>query len=132
MQDYGSVVRESAVLTTFSGILFGFLLDIAINIPETFSLAHRVTLLVALFSITIAVSLFIMPVVYHHLQYPYRDVEKFKRRSHRFIIFGLIPAGITLFLGLGIALTAVMAAGLAFGLAAVPFVLVYILFRMRK
>ena len=129
--DYGTVLRESAVLTTFAGILFGFLLEISINLPDSFSLTERVSLLVALFSITIAVSLFVMPVVYHHVQYPYRDMEKFKQRAHRFIVFGLVPAGVTLYLGLEIALSSVMNE-LAFALAAVPFVMVYVLFRMRK
>lgn len=73
-----------------------------------------------------------MPVIYHHLQYPYTDIEKFKIRSHRFIMFGLIPAGITLYLGLEIALSSVMAPGYAFALAAVPFAMVYIFFRLRK
>ncbi len=36
-----------------------------------------------------------MPVIYHHLQFPYTDVDKFKRRAHRFIIFGLIPTAFT-------------------------------------
>ena len=131
VEDYGSVLRESAVLTTFAGILFGFLLEISINLPDTFSFTDRIALLVALFSITIAVSLFVMPVVYHHLQYPYRDMEKFKQRSHRFIIFGLIPAGVTLYLGLKIALSSVMNE-FSFVLAAAPFVMIYTLFRMRK
>jgi hypothetical protein len=73
-----------------------------------------------------------MPVIYHHLQYPYKDLDKFKIRSHRFIVFGLIPAGITLFLGLELALSSILDRFPAFILAAVPFVLVYILFRMRK
>ena len=73
-----------------------------------------------------------MPVIYHHLQYPYKDLDKFKIRSHRFIIFVLIPAGITLFLGLELALSSILDRFPAFILAAIPFVLVYILFRMRK
>ena len=132
VQDYGTVLRESAVLTTFAGILFGFLFNTSVNAPDSLIFADRISLLVALFSITVAVSLFVMPVVYHHLQYPYTDIEKFKERSHRFIIFGLIPAGITLYLGLEIALSSVMNAGYAFALAAVPFVMVYIFFRLRK
>ena len=89
------LLKESALLTTFAGILFGFLLDISINAPEDeFAFIDRIILLVALFSITISISLFVMPVVYHHVQYPYRDLEKFKVRSHRFIMFGLIPAGL--------------------------------------
>ncbi|MDQ5859390.1 MAG: hypothetical protein M3278_00330 [Thermoproteota archaeon] len=61
---YDTIVREreSALLTTTGGILFGFLLSISINTPEDFSLINRITLLVALYSITIAISLFVMPV----------------------------------------------------------------------
>lgn len=132
VQDYSTVLRESAVLTTFAGILFGFLFNTSVSAPDSLIFADRVSLLIALFSITVAVSLFVMPVIYHHLQYPYTDIEKFKIRSHRFIMFGLIPAGVTLYLGLEIALSSVMAPGYAFALAAVPFVMVYIFFRLRK
>lgn len=132
VQDYGTVLRESAVLTAFAGILFGFLFETSTSVPDSIAFADRVSLLVALFSITVAISLFVMPVIYHHLQYPYRDIEKFKQRSHRFIVFGLIPAGITLYLGLEIALASAMDAGYAFALAAVPFVMVYVFFRLRK
>lgn len=132
VEDYGTVLRESAVLTTFAGILFGFLFNTSVSLPDSFAVSERVPLLVALFSITVAISLFIMPVIYHHVQYPYQDIEKFKQRSHRFIVFGLIPAGITLYLGLEIALSSVMDARYAFALAAVPFVMVYIFFRLRK
>ena len=132
VHDYGTVLRESTVLTAFAGILFGFLFNTSVNAPDSLIFADRISLLIALFSITVAVSLFVMPVVYHHLQYPYTDIEKFKQRSHRFIMFGLIPAGITLYLGLEIALSSVMKAGYAFALAAVPFFMVYIFFRLRK
>ena len=132
VQDYGTVLRESALLTTFAGILFGFLFNMSVSAPNGLAYADRISLLVALFSITVAVSLFIMPVVYHHLQYPYADIEKFKQRNHRFIIFGLIPAGITLYLGLEIALSSVMKDEFAFVLAAAPFVAVYVFFRLRK
>ncbi len=73
-----------------------------------------------------------MPVIYHHLQYLYKDLDKFKIRSHKFIVFGLIPASVTLFLGLELALSSILDRFPAFILAAIPFVLVYILFRMRK
>jgi hypothetical protein len=73
---------------------------------------------VALFSITIAASLFAMPVIYHHLEYPYTNLEKFKARSHRFTIFGLIHSGITLYLGIEIALGSVLNTIMAFALAA--------------
>lgn len=131
VRDYGTVLRESAVLIAFSGVLFGFLFNVAVNIPTNFSEINQISLLTALFSITIAISLFIMPVIYHHIQYPYTDVEKFKRRSHRFIVFGIGPAIITLYLGLEVALSVVLG-DLAFFIAAAPFVAVYALFKARK
>lgn len=131
-QGYDTILKESALLTTFAGILFGFLLEISINTPKDFALGDKIILLLSLFSITIAASLFVMPVIYHHIQYPYKNLDKFKIRSHRFIVFGLIPAGITLFLGLELALSSLLDRFSAFMLAAIPFVVVYILFRMRK
>ncbi|MBV9177376.1 MAG: hypothetical protein JO327_11675 [Nitrososphaeraceae archaeon] len=41
-----------------------------------------------------------MPVIYHHVQYPYTDIEKLKKMSHRSIVYGTIPAALTLYLGL--------------------------------
>jgi len=96
IQDYDTILREAALLTTFAGILFGFLLEISINTPDDFVLEDKIIFLLSLFSITISASLFVIPVIYHHIQYPYKDLDKFKIRSHRFIIFGLIPAGIAL------------------------------------
>jgi hypothetical protein len=53
IRDYDKVLRESALLTTFAGILFGFLLNILINAARN-ELEHddRIALVVALFSIT--------------------------------------------------------------------------------
>jgi hypothetical protein len=131
VRDYGTVLRESSILIVISGILFGFLLNITVNVPEEHSLITMVSLLAAMFSITVAISFFAMPVIYHHLQYPYADIEKFKLRSHRFILFGLVPMGITLYLGLAIALLSLLGE-FAFIPATFPFAIVYALFRMRK
>lgn len=132
LQRYDTILKESALLSTFSGILFGFLLNMAINVPENFVLIDKITLLVALYSTTVAASLFVMPVVYHHLQYPYGSFNKFKTRSHRFIILGLIPAGVTLYLGLELAIHSLLGSIESFVLASLPFILVYFLFRARK
>jgi len=78
--DYGSLLRESAILTTFSVFLFGFLLNISVGSSSHFTFIDKIMLLIALFSITISAILFIMPVIYHHLQYPYLDFDKFKDR----------------------------------------------------
>jgi hypothetical protein len=132
VQRYDTILKESALLSTFSGILFGFLLNMAITVPENFVLIDKITLLVALYSITVAASLFVMPVVYHHLQYPYGSFDKFKTRSHRVIILGLLPAGLTLYLGLELAIHSLLGSIESFILASPPFILVYFLFRARK
>lgn len=129
---YDTILKESALLTTFSGILFGFLLNISVNRPSTFALIDIIILIIALYSITVASVLFVMPVVYHHVQYPYGNLNKFKVRSHRFILSGLIPAGITLYLGLELAIHSQLGSLESFLLASPPFILVYFLFRARK
>lgn len=131
--DYGALLRESAILTTFSVFLFGFLLNISINSPKGFDVVDKILTLIALFSITVSAVHFIMPVIYHHLQYPYSDFEKFRERWHRFMLYGLIPVMITLFLGLQIATRALIGdVTIAFLLGAIPFGLIYIFFRLRK
>ena len=80
VKDFDSVVREGSVLSSVSGIIFGFLLNISINSPTGFTAEDSLILMISLYSITFAVSFFVMPVVYHHIQYPYRDIDKFKIR----------------------------------------------------
>jgi hypothetical protein len=131
--DYGSVLRENAILTTFSAFLFGFLLNIAINPSKNFIFLDKIIILISLFSITISAVLFIMPVIYHHLEYPYLDFDKFKERSHRFTLLGLIPAMITLFLGLQLATRSLIDnIPVSFILGTIPFILIYIFYRLRK
>ena len=74
---YDTILKESAALVTFSGILFGFILNISINPPDTFTYIDKILLLITLYAITIAACLFVMPIIYHHIQYPYHDFEKF-------------------------------------------------------
>lgn len=98
IEDYDSILRESGVLASVSGIIFGFLLNISINSPEGFTTEDSIILMLALYSISFAVSFFVMPIVYHHIQYPYRDIEKFKMRAHYFIKIGICPGAIPLYL----------------------------------
>jgi hypothetical protein len=132
LRDYDSIVKESALLTSFSGILFGFLLNISVSPPDEFSFTENFTLLVAITSITVAISLFAMPVLYHHLQYPYKgDLNRIEARAHKFLMFGFLPAGLTLYLSLELALSS-LADELAFAIAVIPFVFIFIFFRKRK
>jgi Family of unknown function (DUF6328) len=130
-RDYDTILKESAILTTFAGVLFGFLLNISIRGANQLIYPEKVILVLSLFSITIAISLFVMPVIYHHLQFPYTDIDRFKRRAHRFIIFGLVPTAFTLYLGLVLAFSPLID-NLAYLVAGSPFAFVYALYRMRK
>ncbi len=120
VKDFDSVVREGSVLSCVSGIIFGFLLNISINSPPGFTSEDSIILMISLYSITFAVSFFVMPVIYYHIQYPYRGIDKFKIRSHQFIKFGLHT-------GIGPSYE-----HFSYILAIVPFVLVFIFFRKRK
>jgi uncharacterized BrkB/YihY/UPF0761 family membrane protein len=139
--DYDSVLRESALLTTVAAILFGFLLNISVNPPENFTSFGKILLLTTLFSIVIATLLFSLPVIYHHAQYPYKKFDKFQARSHRFIIFGIIPFLLTLYLSLSIAIfifleftyfTPILSHLYSFILSSIPFAIIYILYKKRK
>jgi hypothetical protein len=95
--------------------------------------------MISLYSITFAVSLFVMPIIYHHIQYPYRDMEKFKMRAHYFIKIGMIPAAITMYTGLLLGLKFSLHNGIgptyehfSYILAIVPFIFVFIFFKKRK
>jgi len=141
IKDYNAILRESTLLTTVSGFIFGFLFNTTINTPRSFTPIDSVILTIALFTSTCSICLFVMPVVYHNIQYPYSNLEKFKKRSHNFVVFGLIPAGITLYLGLLIGLKLGIKLGipstgyidyLSVFLAFIPFVIAYVAFKERK
>ena len=129
---YDTILKESAALVTFSGILFGFILNISINPPDTFSYMDKILLLITLYAITIAACLFVMPIIYHHLQYHYHDFEKFRKRSHRFILYGLIPVGITLIIALGISSSLLINKSIFIPLSLIPFILIIVLYLKRK
>ena len=129
---YDTILKESAALVTFSGILFGFILNISINPPDTFTYIDKILLLITLYAITIAACLFVMPIIYHHIQYPYHDFEKFRKRSHRFILYGLIPVGITLIIALGISSSLLINKSIFIPLSIIPFILIIVLYLKRK
>ena len=129
---YDTILKESAALTTFSGILFGFILNISINPPDTFSYIDKILLLITLYTITTAAALFVMPIIYHHIQYPYGDLEKFRKRSHRFILSGLIPVGITLIIALEITSSLLINKSISIPLSLLPFILILIFYLKRK
>jgi hypothetical protein len=56
------------ILGSASYIFVGFLLKITINSPSYFTLLDKTSLLAALYSVVVATTMFMMPVIYHYLQ----------------------------------------------------------------
>jgi hypothetical protein len=124
--------RETSILTSFSGILFAFLLRIATTTPKDFSLFSRIVLLMALYSSCIAICSFIMPVLSTKLRiYRQLDLEKYVRRTELAMRVGSIAAMIAVFLSLGIALNGLLNREMAYAFAALPFIVIG-LFIWRK
>ena len=53
--DYNAILRESTLLTTVSGFIFGFLFNTTINTPRNFTSIDGIILLTALFVSTCSV-----------------------------------------------------------------------------
>lgn len=127
--DYRTILAELGVLTTVSVLLFGFLLGSASSFAHS-KLEEWVyaltTVLVA--SATLA---FVLPVAYHHIQFPYKDFEKFHARSHRWVLIGLPLLGAGLYLALCLALWSLFGAA-ALAIAGVPLLAATTFFVLRK
>ena len=59
-----ATLRASSILTSGSGLLFGFLLNIIVNQPPFFTAFDKVILLISLYTVANASTLLIMPVIY--------------------------------------------------------------------
>src|SRR5688572_15828501 len=72
-----SLLDWAIVLGASSSIFFGFFLDIIVNPPSYLQLFDNLVLLAALYAVTTATVMFIMPVVHHMMHYRKFDVEKY-------------------------------------------------------
>ena len=118
------------ILATACTIFFGFLLNIAVNPPSYFTFFDNVILLAALYSVTAATAMFIMPVIYHTSTYRQFDVEKFLSRTRKYVLIGIICVMLAMYLILGLALNSKLPIQIAYSLASLPFIL--ILFRFLR
>jgi hypothetical protein len=126
--DYRTILAELALLTTISVLLFGFLLTTAGSADSRF---EEWIYAVATVLVASATMVFILPVAYHHLQFPYEDFDKFQARSHRWILVGLPLLGSALYLSLVLAIWSLFDAG-ALAIAALPIAAAVIVFILRK
>jgi Family of unknown function (DUF6328) len=118
------------VLIPASSIFFGFLLHIAVNPPSYFHFSDDMILLAALYAVTVATVMFIMPVIHHSTHYRQFDVERFLLITKEYVIIGIICIMFTMYLGLGLALNSKLPIQIAYGSASLPFI--FIFFRIFK
>ncbi|MGA7076056.1 MAG: DUF6328 family protein [Halobacteriota archaeon] len=124
----GDILAEARHLTTVSGILFGFLLTVSVGyITQIPGIVHRVVLLLALICTGSATLIFILPPLYHHLRFPMdqKQTLQFFWRSHKFILWGIVPLYAGVYFSVFLALYNVIGAlgvVIATGMVIIPFV----------
>ena len=128
----GSAIDWAIVLGASSSIFFGFFLDISVNPPSYFKLFDNLVLLGALYAVTTATAMFIMPVVYHMIHYHKFDVEKYLLTTKKYTLIGIICVMIAMYLGLGLSLDSKLPAEIAYSLASLPFIFISLLFIKTK
>ena len=122
----GATMRGSAILIAGSSILFGFLLNIRLTSAKSPGFVDAIILLVSIYSATIAISLFIMPVVFYQRHYENFDIEKFLSKSKKFLLAGVTLLMLTMYLTLVLSLHSELHDYVAFSLAAPPFIFIAI------
>jgi hypothetical protein len=120
----GASLRWSQILAAASSIFFGFLLKIAVNPPSYFQLFDNLVLLAALYAVTTATAMFIMPVV-HMMHYRKFDVEKYLATTKKYTLIGIICVMLAMYLGLGLSLNSKLPTEIAYGLASLPFIFIF-------
>ena len=115
------------ILATSCTIFFGFLLKIAVNPPSYFRLFDSIILLTALYAVTVATIMFILPVIYHATSYRRLDVERFLSRTKRYVLIGIICVMVSIYLILGLVLNSKLPVQIAYSLPSLPFI--FILYR---
>ena len=124
----GAGMRWCQILAAASSIFFGFLLNIAVNPPSYFHFSDSMILLAALYAVTVATVMFIMPVIHHSTHYRQFDVERFLLITKEYVIIGIICVMFTMYLGLGLALNSKIPILIAYGSASLPFIFIFLLF----
>jgi hypothetical protein len=132
---YSRVVSNldwSIVLIAASSIFFGFLLNIAVNPPSYFHFSDSIILLAALYAVTVATVMFIMPVIHHSTHYRQFDIERFLLITKEYVIIGIICMMFTMYLGLGLALNSKLPIQIAYASASLPFIFIFFRFFKHK
>jgi hypothetical protein len=134
-EDYdrvGAGMRWCQILAAASSIFFGFLLNITVNEPLYFQLLDNVVLLASLYAVTAATVMFIMPVIYHSKHYPEFDIPKFLLVTKEYVSIGIVCVMIAMYLGLGLSLNSKLPAEVAYSIACLPFVTIFVWFLINR
>jgi Family of unknown function (DUF6328) len=128
IENYRTILNELALLTTVSVLLFGFLLastsSVSSGVEEWLNA-------VAICLVATSTMVFILPVAYHHLQFPYQDFEKFQARTHNWMRIGLPLLGGSLYLSLCLAIWSLFEEA-ALLIAGLPLLVTLLAFFLRK
>ncbi len=128
LTDYRTILAELGLLTTVSVLLFGFLLNNASRASTGLEEWLYAATMVLVASSTLV---FLLPVAYHHLEFPYEDFAKFQVRIHRWILVGVPVLGAGLYLSLCLALWSLFHAW-SLGIGALPMSATGIVFALRR
>jgi hypothetical protein len=129
VEDYRTILQELALLTTVSVLLFGFLLSSAGSFAD--SGLEEALYSFAIVLVATSTLIFVLPVAYHHIQFPYQDFDKFTERTHGWTLLGLPLLAGGLYLSLSLALWSLLEEW-ALAVAALPLVAISIVFQIRK
>ena len=128
--EVGDILSEARTLTGIIGIIFGFLLATTFS-AQNLTPTENLLLTAALFCSMLALGIFSLPILYHHLEFPYTDIEKFTRRFHRFIIVGFVPFMLTFFFAIYLALER-LAPGHGYIVVLLIVLALIVVYKMRK
>jgi uncharacterized protein DUF6328 len=129
VENYRTILNELALLTTVSVLLFGFLLASAGRFANT--TLEEILYSIAIVLVATATLVFVLPVAYHHLQFPYYDFDKFVSRTHSWVMIGMPMLGGALYLSLSLAIWSLLDAW-ALLVAAMPVAGTTIAFMTRR
>ena len=130
LKKISSAISESRTVMTVAGVLLGFLLSVSVRGGQ-YDSTEMMLLLSSLILSTLTIGLFSLPVIYHHLEFPYKDPRKFLNRYHWFMMVGFIPFLLTIFLASTFAIYQFIG-NYAFLASLFVYVIIWLVYVLRK
>src|SRR5674476_924729 len=131
----GDILAEVRHFTAVSGILFGFMLTVSVAYTSQVPwIVPRVLLILALVCTGSATLILILPPLYHHLRFPMdqKQTLQFFWRSHKFILWGIVPLYGGVYFSVFLALYNVIGASAAAVIATAMVIIPFVAYELRK